>query len=207
MSFCTCCDPTVPDHMPRPAEKVKHARRSIGDAGSLVSRRVVARELDHARCANGSRAGKRRSREGRNRSDPRKGQGWGLSFRLPLRRFRRVVARIERSEIRERRSGSVAAPGFRSAQPGLRNLKEAERRQTQGHNRRISRCGARPFGARTLAAVPPRLSPNGVISSQRLSFRPGFLGLGLNGRYSTLLRRRSQRRWRRTQKRTENGQR
>jgi hypothetical protein len=62
-------------------------------------------------------------------------------------------------------------------------MKEAERRQTQVTNRRILRCGARPFGARTLVGVPPRLSPKGIIPSQRLSFRPGFLGLGLNGRY------------------------
>jgi hypothetical protein len=62
-------------------------------------------------------------------------------------------------------------------------MKEAERRQTQGHNRRILRCGARPFGARTLDGVPPRLSPKGIIPSQRLSFRPGFLGRGLHGRY------------------------
>jgi hypothetical protein len=62
-------------------------------------------------------------------------------------------------------------------------MKEAERRQTQGSNRRILRCGARPFGARTLDGVPPRLSPKGIIPSQRLSFRPGFLGRGLNGRY------------------------
>ena len=45
------------------------------------------------------------------------------------------------------------------------------------------RCGARSFGARTLDGVPPRLSPKGIIPSQRLSFRPGFLGRGLNGRY------------------------
>jgi hypothetical protein len=109
--------------------------------------------------------------------------GVGPGFRISVTRFRRFVAWIERSEIRERRFGSIAAPGFRSAQPGLRNLKEAERRQTQGHNRRILRCGARPFGARTLDGVPPRLSPKGVIPSQRLSFRPGFLGRGLNGRY------------------------
>jgi hypothetical protein len=38
-------------------------------------------------------------------------------------------------------------------------MKEAERRQTLGSNRRILRCGARPFGARTLDGVPPRLSP------------------------------------------------
>jgi hypothetical protein len=52
-----------------------------------------------------------------------------------------------------------------------------------GYHRRILRCGARPFGARTLDGVPPRLSPKGIIPSQRLSFRPGFLGLGLHGRY------------------------
>jgi hypothetical protein len=52
-----------------------------------------------------------------------------------------------------------------------------------GYHRRILRCGARPFGARTLDGVPPRLSPKGIIPSQRLSFRPGFLGRGLNGRY------------------------
>ena len=62
-------------------------------------------------------------------------------------------------------------------------MKEAERRQTLGNNRRILRCGARPFGARTLDGVPPRLSPQGIIPSQRLSFRPGFLGRGLHGRY------------------------
>src|SRR4029077_10175704 len=64
--------------------------------------------------------------------------GVGPGFRSSVIRLH-LVARIERSEIRERRFGSTAAPGFRSAQPGLRRikLKEAERRQTQGNNRRI----------------------------------------------------------------------
>ncbi len=61
--------------------------------------------------------------------------------------------------------------------------REAERRQTQVTNRRVKRRGARSYGARTLAGVPPRLSPKGIIPSQRLSFRPCFLGRGLNGRY------------------------
>ena len=52
-----------------------------------------------------------------------------------------------------------------------------------GYHRRILRCGARSFGARTPDGVPPRLSPKGIIPSQRLGFRPGFLGRGLNGRY------------------------
>jgi hypothetical protein len=40
-----------------------------------------------------------------------------------------------------------------------------------------------PCKARSPFGVPPRLSPKGIIPSQRLSFRPGFLGRGLNGRY------------------------
>ena len=59
---------------------------------------------------------------------------------------------------------------------------EAERRQTQVTNRRA--CARRALdGARTPVGVPPRLSPKGIIPSQRLSFRPGFQGRGLNGRY------------------------
>jgi hypothetical protein len=83
---------------------------------------------------------------------------------------------------------SGVGPAFRSSvipvsSDPSNKIKEAERRQTLGNNRRILRCGARPFGARTLDGVPPRFSPRGVISSPRLSLRPGFLGLGLNGRY------------------------
>jgi hypothetical protein len=40
-----------------------------------------------------------------------------------------------------------------------------------------------PCKTRSPFGVPPRLSPKGIIPSQRLSFRPGFLGRGLNGRY------------------------
>ena len=40
-----------------------------------------------------------------------------------------------------------------------------------------------PCRARSSVGVPPRLSPKGIIPSQRLGFRPGFLGRGLNGRY------------------------
>ena len=40
-----------------------------------------------------------------------------------------------------------------------------------------------PCGARSSVGVPPRFSPKGIIPSQRLSFRLGFLGRGLNGRY------------------------
>jgi hypothetical protein len=93
----------------------------------------------------------------------------------------------------ERETGPVqgkgrGGPGFRSSVISVspdqsHKKKEAERRQTQGNHRRILRCGARSFGARTLDGVPPRLSARGEYSSPRLSFRPGFLGRGLNGRY------------------------
>jgi hypothetical protein len=52
-----------------------------------------------------------------------------------------------------------------------------------GQHRRILRCGARLMMARSSDGVPPRLSPEGIIPSQRLGFRPGFLGRGLNGCY------------------------
>ena len=45
----------------------------------------------------------------------------------------------------------------------LKKEGEAERRQTLIRILRILRCGARPFGARTLDGVPPRLSPQGVF--------------------------------------------
>src|ERR1700676_1623117 len=37
--------------------------------------------------------------------------------------------------------------------------------------------------ARSSDGVPPRAPPKGIFPSQRLSFRPGFLGRGLSGRY------------------------
>jgi hypothetical protein len=48
-------------------------------------------------------------------------------FRLRLRGIRRFVAWIERSEIWERRFGSIAAPGFRFAQPRLRRRRRRKR--------------------------------------------------------------------------------
>jgi hypothetical protein len=107
----------------------------------------------------------------------------GPAFRSSVTSVSPFRSPDERSDIRERLRGFTAAPRISLRSPGLRKMKEAERRQTQGHNRRILRCGARPFGARTLDGIPPRLSPQGIIPSQRLSFRPGFLGRGLHGRY------------------------
>src|ERR1700692_4779336 len=80
---------------------------------------------------------------------------------------------------KERGGASVslfATPVSPKPKSKRKKLKEAERRQTQGHNRRILRCGARPFGARTLVGVPPRLSARGeyLIPKAQLQARlPG----------------------------------
>src|SRR4029077_13699980 len=114
----------------------------------------------------------------------RKGQGWGLTFFLPLLRFR-LVARIERSEIRERRFGSTAAPGVRSAQPGLRRIK---RRKRNAGKRRVAtaascdaaralseraRLTAFHHGSHLRELFHPKGSASGQASWER----------GLNGRY------------------------
>jgi hypothetical protein len=70
---------------------------------------------------------------------------------------------------KERGGASVslfATPVSPKPKSKRKKLKEAERRQTLGNNRRILRCGARPFGARTLDGVPPRLSSRGVFHPQ-----------------------------------------
>ena len=93
----------------------------------------------------------------------RKGEGWGLPFGCPLRRFRSP-------DGAQRNPGTMdplhRRPGFRCAPSGLRRKKkkskEAERRQTRAF-RRILRCGARSFGARSFDGVPPRFSPKGVF--------------------------------------------
>ena len=144
-----------------------------------LSRRALAPDFYHRR----ERAPAKCRHQARNRSGPGKGQGWAcLSvFRYAVSPFR---SPDERSDIRERWCGFAAVSRVSLRSPGLQTkMKEAERRQTQGNHRRILRCGARSFGARTLVGVPPRLSPKGIIPSQRLSFRPGFLGRGLHGRY------------------------
>jgi hypothetical protein len=109
----------------------------------------------------------------------------------PLARGRKEPALSQRDPRRSYVSGEVRIGKACFANPysplafvfPQKKKGEAERQQTQGNHRRILRCGARPFGARTLDGVPPRLSPQGIIPSQRLGFRPGFLGRGLNGRY------------------------
>jgi hypothetical protein len=65
--------------------------------------------------------------------------------------------------------------GFASLSTTLQKMKEAERRQTLIRILRIKRRGSRLMKARSSDGVPPRLSPKGIIPSQRLGFRPGFL--------------------------------
>jgi hypothetical protein len=124
--------------------------------------------------------------------------GQTLPSRDALRRasFIRCAARTQRAPARydhvKRETGPVQGKGrggacLRSsvipASPDQSDkMKEAERRQTLIRILRILRCGSR-LAARSLGGVPPRLSPKGIIPSQRLSFRPGFPGRGLHGRY------------------------
>src|ERR1700688_899045 len=62
-------------------------------------------------------------------------------------------------------------------------MKEAERRQTLGSTA-ASSDAARALSERArLTAFHRGSLPVGSISSPRLSFRPGFLGRGLHGRY------------------------
>ncbi len=85
-------------------------------------------------------------------------EGWRLCFLTSLRPSR------QSQKTKQRNKGS-GTPADAVPQPPHLAM-------------RLAPCKARsPFG------VPPRLSPKGIIPSQRLSFRPGFLGRGLHGRY------------------------
>ena len=94
--------------------------------------------------------------------------GVGPGFRLHLRRFRIPL-------------GLTAWASLRSAPPYINEGSGTP--ANAGHQPPHQATRRALNGARTLAGVPPRLSPKGIIPSQRLSFRPGFLGLGLHGRY------------------------
>jgi hypothetical protein len=95
-------------------------------------------------------------------------------------RTRHAVARIERSEIRGRSSGFIAAPGFHFVQPGLlkslpATKKEAERRKAQclqPPHLRAARAQKRRAHAfrRSTAALVQR-----THASQGLSSGPGFV--------------------------------
>ena len=94
------------------------------------------------------------------------------------------VARIEQSEIRERSLSFNSAPGFRYAQSGLQINKgcgtPANAVQQPPHL--AMRLCPLWRGAARLTAFH-RGSRQRESSSLRLSFRPGFLGRGLYGRY------------------------
>ena len=93
----------------------------------------MAREFCHARDRKLTACEKSLSREARNRFGPRKGQGWGLSFFLPLRQF--AVRRVGKGAERRAHAVLPSRPnlvGFASLSTTLQKLKEAERRQTPG---------------------------------------------------------------------------
>jgi len=121
--------------------------------GALLRPRFVVRAI-----ANGSRAEKIRSHQARNRFGPRKGRGGAC---LSIFRYASFADQAFKKQINEG-SGTPANAGHQPPHQAMRRAL---------------------YGARTLAGVPPRLSPKGIIPSQRLSFRPGFLGRGLHGRY------------------------
>jgi hypothetical protein len=102
---------------------------------------------------------------------------------------RQAVARIERSEIRERGRSSHAAPGFRCAQPRLHTRrKEGSGTPTDavfhGPHQRVRGAPRECRLAPTLRCGRARLSAfhhgshQRESSSLRLNFRPCFLGRG-----------------------------
>ena len=102
-------------------------------------------------------------------------QAISFSQHDPRRSFVPGELRIERSSLRYPHTRHLLFPSFTKEE----RRQNADRRRS---NRRA--CTRRALsGARTPVGVPPRLSPKGIIPSQRLGFGPGFLGRGLNGLY------------------------
>jgi hypothetical protein len=106
--------------------------------------------------------------------------GVGPVFRSSVPGF---VARMSEATSGNDRAASLPLPGSRFAHPGYEENEGSGTPANAGHQPPHLAMRRALYGARTLAGVPPRLSPKGIIPSQRLSFRPGFLGRGLNGRY------------------------
>src|SRR5579862_10046951 len=94
----------------------------------------------------------------------------------PLSRGRKEPAPSQRDPRRSYVSGQLRIEKISLPYPPLatcfclplKKKGEAERRQTQGTTAASYGCGARSCGARTPDGVPPRLSPKGIIPSQRL---------------------------------------
>jgi hypothetical protein len=138
--------------------------------------------LRHARNASRSRARKVRSRQTRNRLWIKESQGWGLSFGLPflVSSFR---SPDERSDIRGRLRGFTAAPRVSLRSPGLRR----NRRKRNAGKRRVTTAAscdaARALLERARLTAFHHGSRLGEYLIPKVSFRPGFLGRGLHGRY------------------------
>jgi hypothetical protein len=154
-------------------------RKSLGDVrtcslASSCEEYFLQRKRSSASCAPSTTVRSLRELQWSPSPASRGRKGVAFSQRDPRRSF-------IHGEARTRQTSSLSTTRhllFSS----LQKEGEAERRQTQVTNHRA--CARRALnGARTAVGVPPRLSPKGIIPSQRLSFRPGFLGRGLNGRY------------------------
>ena len=85
----------------------------------------------------------------------------------PSRSGAAICSPDERSDIRERRSGFIAAPGYRLRSPGLRKNEEKKERKQNAErrnftNRRACKARRASSGTRTPSGVPLRLSPKGL---------------------------------------------
>jgi hypothetical protein len=152
-------EPPHPDPLPS-GEREFSARASTNFHGTCLRSRGTSRRPSlSARELRTARARILLSLQVRNRSGAGKGQGWLPAFRSSVT----PVSPDQASRIKiNEGSGTPANAGHQPPHLAMRRAL---------------------YGARTLVGVPPRLSPKGIIPSQRLSFRPGFLGRGLNGRY------------------------
>jgi hypothetical protein len=114
------------------------------------------------------------------------------------RNVKQPVARIERSDIRERSGRFNVHPGFRCAPPGLRERNKGSGTPADAVFHVPHASGARVAPRIKSACADPSAVGRARLpafhhgfrqrdsSSLRLSFRPGFLGRGLNGCYLRL---------------------
>ena len=104
-------------------------------------------------------------------------------FRLRLRGFRSFVARM--SEAISGNDGAAAPllPGSRFAHPGYEENEGSGTPANAGYQPPHLAMRRALFRSAHACRRSTAALTQGSISSQRLSFRPGFLGLGLRGRY------------------------
>ena len=122
------------------------------------------------------------SRQARNRSGPRKGQGWGLLFGLPLPGFV-VRSWAKRGAPCHAVLSSRPNPGFASLSTTLQINEGSGTPANAGSATAASCDAARALLERARLTAFHHGSHLGEYFIPKVSFRPGFLGRGLNGRY------------------------